>query len=326
MTAADRAASSGETAGRQHGPEGDVSRDDVRPGTRVLLRAFVGLTLLAVCQLLLRPGAARETFAWQIHAEVTAAFLGASYAAGFLLSLHALRQRSWSRVRIPVLTVGVFAAVSLFATLLHTHKLQLTSGVPAARAAAWLWLVVFLVVPFACFVVVRRQGWRRSRASATRRPMPAWLAVLVGVQGALLTTAGVLLVLGGVAVHHHADAITRFWPWDLMPLSSMVVGAWLVAFGVAAALVIREGDLARLVGPSAAYALFGILQLLVLARYRDQVSAADPWLWAYVLLIGSIVVAGGYGWWVARRDVRAVVPALPAARQGAGERAPEPVG
>ncbi|MGY1631318.1 hypothetical protein ACI784_06375 [Geodermatophilus sp. SYSU D01186] len=324
MTAAERAASRVGTTGRAHGPEVEESRDDVRPGTRVLLRAFVGLTLLAVCQLLLRPGATQEAFAWHIHAELTAAFLGASYAAGFVLSLHALRQRTWSRARIPVLTVGVFAAVTLFATLLHTHKLQLTSGVPTARAAAWLWLVVYLVVPVACFLVVRRQGWRRPRTSAGRRTMPHWLAVLVGVQGTLLTTAGVLLVLGGVAVHHHADPVTHFWPWDLMPLSSMVVGAWLVAFGVAAVLVIRDGDLARLVGPSAAYAVFGALQLLVLARYGESVSAADPWLWGYVLLTASTVFAGGYGWWAARRGVRAA--GLAAVPRGAGGRAPEPVG
>ncbi|MGY1824553.1 hypothetical protein [Geodermatophilus sp. SYSU D00079] len=326
MTAADRAASLGETGGREHAPAVEGRRDDVRPGTRLLLRAFVGLTLLAVCQLLLRPGATEEAFAWHIHAEVTAAFLGASYAAGFVLSLHALRQRRWSLARIPVITVGVFTAVTLTATLLHTHKLQLTSGVPTARAAAWLWLVVYLVVPFACYAVVRRQGWRRARSSVARRPMPTWLAVLVGVQGALLTTAGVLLVIGGAAVHHHAEPITRFWPWELMPLSAQVVGAWLVAFGVAAALVIRERDLTRLVGPSVAYAVFGALQLLVLARYRDAVSAADPWLWAYVLLTASVVVAGGYGWWAARRGAAAGDPARPEVPRGAGQRAPEPVG
>ncbi|MBB3083826.1 hypothetical protein [Geodermatophilus sabuli] len=320
-SAVDRVRSSQQAAAGPHEPD-----EGIRPGTRLLLRAFVCLTLLAVGQLLLRPGQTREAFAWHIHAEVTAAFIGAAYAAGAVLSLVALRQRVWSRVRIPVLTVGVFTTLTLGATMLHTHKLQLTDGVPTARGAAWLWLVVYLVVPFACFAVVGRQGWRRRPAPGARRPMPGWLAVLVGVQGAVLTAAGVLLYLGGVAVHHHADAITRFWPWDLMPLSAQVVGAWLIAFGVAAALVIREGDLARLVGPSLAYAVFGGLQLLVLLRYRESVSTGDPWVWAYVGLLLSVVLAGGHGWWTARRDAAVAVPSPAEARRSTGERVAEPVG
>ncbi|MGY1639484.1 hypothetical protein ACI78V_22785 [Geodermatophilus sp. SYSU D00742] len=326
MSAVERNAPFTATAAAAHGPGSDPG-EEVRPGTRVLLRAFVGLTLLAVCQLLLRPGQTREAFAWHIHAEVTAAFIGASYAAGTVLSVLALRERAWSRVRIPVLTVGVFTALTLNATLLHTHKLQLTTGIPSARAAAWVWLVVYLVVPFACFAVVRRQGWRRRRTGDARRPMPGWLVALLGVQGVVLTTAGVLLYVGGVAVHHHADPVTRFWPWELMPLSAQVVGAWLIAFGVAAALVIREGDLTRLFGPAVAYTVFGALQLLVLVRYLEHVSAGDPWLWGYVVLTATVVLAGGYGWWAARREAPTVsARARSDVRSSVGEQAPEPVG
>jgi hypothetical protein len=305
MTAVDR------VAPRPSADAGPISSDRqepgdvVQPGTRVLLRVFVGLTSLAVLQLLFRPGQTAEAFAWHIHSEVTAAFIGAAYAAGTVLSVVALRERSWSRVRIPVLTVTVFTALTLVATVLHTHRLQLTDGDAMARTAAWLWLVVYLVVPFGCLAVVSHQGWRRPAAAAVRRRLPAWLTALLAVQGAALAVAGGVLFAGGIAVHHTSEPMTGFWPWDLMPLSVQVIGAWLLAFAFAAVLVIREGDLTRLRAPAAAYAVFGVLQLLVLVLYRSSVSSADPWLWAYVGLLLTVVLAGGYGWRIARRGVAA---------------------
>jgi hypothetical protein len=110
-----------------------------------------------------------------------------------------------------------------------------------------------------------------------------------------------------------------------MPLSVQVVGAWLIALGVAAALVNREGDLTRLTGPSLAYAVFGALQLLVLLRYRESVGAGDPWVWAYAVLLLSIVVAGGYGWWAARQDAESVFPAALEERPSSEERVTAPV-
>ncbi|MFW3168735.1 hypothetical protein [Geodermatophilus sp. CPCC 206100] len=311
MTATDRVAPGSSADAGSHQPDPQDPADVVRPGTRVLLRVFVGLTSLAVVQLLFRPGQTAEAFAWHIHSEVTAAFIGAAYAAGTVLSVVALRQRSWSRVRIPVLTVTVFTWLTLVATVLHTHRLHLTDGDALARGAAWLWLAVYLVIPFACLAVVCAQGWRRPAAVARRRNLPLWLSALLAVQGAALAAAGAVLFAGGLAVHHTAEPMTGFWPWDVMPLSAQVIGAWLVAFGIAAALVIREGDLTRLRGPAAAYAVFGALQLLVLARYRAEVSSSDPWLWAYVGVLVTVVVAGGYGWAAARRGAAAGADRVP---------------
>src|SRR3712207_4311238 len=48
-------------------------------GTRGLLAAFAGLTSLAVLALLVFSANARHAFAWSIHMELTAAFLGAAY-------------------------------------------------------------------------------------------------------------------------------------------------------------------------------------------------------------------------------------------------------
>jgi hypothetical protein len=280
---------------------GEAPEDRVRPVTRWLLSAFVGLTSLAVLALLISPGTAHEDFAWSIRMPLTAAFLGASYAAGCLLSVLSLRQRTWSEIRVPVITVAVFTAVTLVATLIHAHRLHLVEGSMPGRSAAWLWLAVYLVVPFACMAVIARQESDRPRPQAVHLPLPRWLAWLLGVQGAVLAVAGVVLFLSGLMVHHVTEPIAGFWPWDMMPLSAQVTGAWLIAFGVAAALAIRERDLSRLRVPAVAYTAFGLLQLAVLIGYRAEVDGGDPWLWGYVALLVTAVLTGGYGWRAARR-------------------------
>jgi hypothetical protein len=278
----------------------EAAPDDVRPGTRWLLRAFLGLTLLAVLQLLIRTASAHDDFAWPIHMELTAAWLGAAYAAGAVLSLLALRRRRWDEVRVPVLTVAIFTWLTLAATLIHTHRLHLVDGGTIGQLAAWVWLLVYLVVPLACRSVIAGQQDGRSGARFARRPLPRWLVCWLGAQGLVLSAAGAVLFLGGLTVHHEAEVVTRFWPWDLTPLSAQVIGAWLIALGVGAALVIRERDLLRLRVPAAVYTAFGVLQLGVLVRHRAELDAGDPRLWGYVAVLLVVVVTGGYGWWAAR--------------------------
>jgi hypothetical protein len=121
-----------------------------------VLVVFAVFTVLAAILLLVFTSSTHRFFAWPIHAESTAAFLGAGYAAGFVLSVLALRQDRWSRLRVAMVTVSAFTVLTLIATLLHGHVFHLAAGDPVARFAAWVWLVVYLTIPVACLVVVRR--------------------------------------------------------------------------------------------------------------------------------------------------------------------------
>src|SRR5215212_5259685 len=184
-------------------PVGAEDTGDVRAGTRWLLVAFAVLTLLAVIQLLVLADVADRYWAWTIRTELTAAFLGAAYGGGFILAVVALRQRDWNRIRVPLLTVTVFTWLTAIATVIHLHRLHLMSGGPFARAVAWVWLAVYLVIPLACVLVVARQERRAVPADAVVRPMPGWLTAVLAVEGALLFAAGLALFAGGMTVHHH---------------------------------------------------------------------------------------------------------------------------
>ena len=298
-------------------PEQPVPAGGVLPGTRWLLITFAALTALAVNQLLLFADVADKYWAWTIHTEQSAAFVGAAYGAGRVLSLLSLRLTLWSRIRIPIVTVTAFTVLTTVSTFVHMHRLHLEDGGPVARAAAWIWLAVYLVVPIACVVVIARQEADRGPAEPVARPMTGWLTRVLLVEGLVLFAAGVLLFLGGISVHHH-DAtaeLTSFWPWSLTPMSAMVIGAWLIAFGLAAGMAIARGDLAQLLVPSVTYTAFGVFELVAVIWHWPQVSPSDPWLWVYLAVLAAITLTGAYGWRAATQ-----------ARSGVGVRISVPSG
>ena len=83
------------------------------PVMRGLLMVFAALTALAVGALFVLADNTSETFAWTIQPPITAAFLGAGYAAGFVLVALSLRDPVWAHNRVPVLTIFVFVVLTL---------------------------------------------------------------------------------------------------------------------------------------------------------------------------------------------------------------------
>jgi len=272
---------------REPGPE--ARPDRLERSTRILLVAFVCLTLVATNQLFVLARRTATLFSWTIQPPLSAAFLGASYAAGCVLSVLALRSRSWRDARTPLVTVLVFAVLTLAATLLHLDRFHFHAPGLAAVGAAWVWLVVYLVVPVALLVVVVRQARvahpaRGAATPRTRRTLPRWLVGLLGLQGVVLGASAVALFLVPPATAH-------LWPWMLTPLTARMIAAWLAALAVAALLSLREGDVARVRIPAFAYVVFGVLQLLALVLYGEAFAwgstAATVYLVALVVALGT---------------------------------------
>ena len=107
---------------------GTQATGGVLVATRRVLVAFAVLTALAANQLLVVASFTDRLFAWTIAVRPTSAFLGAAYAAGFVLAIVALRRHSWREVRVALVTVTVFTVLTLIPTLVHLHIFHLTSG------------------------------------------------------------------------------------------------------------------------------------------------------------------------------------------------------
>ncbi len=254
----------------------------IQSGTRLLLLAFSGLTLLAFGALFVLADRTEQAFAWTIAPPITAAFLGAAYAAGCALVVLALRKGSWLALRVPFLTIGVFTVLTLVATLLHLDRFHFGSPTPLARFAAYFWMAIYVLVPPGMAVALVTQE-RRAPHRPERQPIPGGISVLLLVQG-------LVLIGTGLALFAAPATAAVLWPWMLTPLTARVVAAWLLAFGLGAILTWRQGDLIRTDVAATAYGLLAVLQGVVLLRFTGTVRWAAPATWVYLALLASILV------------------------------------
>jgi hypothetical protein len=279
-------------ASRPTGPEPGSAPGLLR-STRVILIAFVILTAVATNQLFVLSSRTAGGFAWTIQPPVTAAFLGAGYGAGCILVLLSLRARTWAQARLTVTTVLIFVTLTLIATITHTGKFHFAAAGIVPRFAAWFWLGIYITVPLALIAAIAAQLRRREPEPARGRPLPRWLAIALGAQGTVM-------LAGGITLLADPRSAATLWPWPLTPLTTQAIAAWLIAFGAAAALALRERDLGRLRPAAAGYVVLGVLQLLAVARFAGELRWSSAAAFIYVALLVSITVTGGAGWRLAR--------------------------
>ncbi|WP_156036486.1 hypothetical protein [Blastococcus sp. URHD0036] len=269
----------------------------VLPAMRLLLGVFTVLTALAVVALFVLAEQTDRTFAWTIQPPLTAAFLGAGYAAGFVLVVLSLRERHWAHVRVPVLTVFVFVLLTLAASLLHLEKFHLDpdDAGTVAVAAGWFWLTVYVVLPVGMLAAL----WQQERAPGSdpprRAPIPRLLSGALAVEAVVLTAVGTALYVAPASA-------TALWPWPLTPLTARVVAAWLIAFGLATALAATAGDLRRLRTATIAYTVFGVAVAAAVARFAGTVAWGEPSAWGFAAMTVAVLLTGAAGWWLAPRD------------------------
>ena len=263
------------------------------PFMRALLMVFCALTALAVGALFILSDNTAETFAWTIKPSITAAFLGAGYAAGFVLVALSLRDPVWAHNRVPVLTIFVFVAVTLVATLVHINKMHFDDDFGGlsflAKAAAWFWLAVYVFVPVAMLVALFRQERAPGDDPPPEHPVPLLLRVALGIESAVLLLVGLMMFV---------DPTTAplVWPWELTPFTGRVIAAWLIAFGLATALAAVAVDLERLRTAAIAYTTFGALVLVTVARYTADFDWDDPPTWTLLVVTAAMTATGAVGW------------------------------
>jgi hypothetical protein len=259
------------------------------PLMRALLAAFSVLTLLAVLTLFVLSERTDRLFAWTIKPPVTAAFLGAGYGAGLVLVLLSLRESRWSRIRIPALTILTFTVLTLIATLLHLDRFHFSGSGHLAAFAAWFWTAIYIAVPLIMLVLL----WPQERVPGSEpppgRPVPRTIRIPLAGQA--------LVMLGlGTALFFAPGSARTLWPWNLTPLTARVTAAWLLAFGLSAVAASVFGDLDRLRTSTVAYTVFGLLELVVLVRYRGVVQW-DRWsAWVLAGLLAAVALTGAAGW------------------------------
>jgi hypothetical protein len=267
-------------------PESPGVETEVRPAHPALRPLLLGYSLLGIgagLPLYFQSGDTHR-FAWTIKPPLTAAFLGAAYWASVVLNLLASRERVWARVRIAVVPGLVFTTLILIATLIHLDRFHLRAGSSdsAGRAVAWIWLVVYIVIPpltLAALVAQMRLPGRDPPRDARLSP---WMRPALATQSLVMVVLGVSLFAAPASTASH-------WPWPLTPLTARATAAWLCGIGLMAALAAFEDDLGRIRPLLAAYAAVAVLEGIAVARYPHTPDWSGVGAWLYVAFLATML-------------------------------------
>ena len=260
------------------------------PLMRVALYTGSCLVFLAGIQLFVLTTRTDHYFAWTIANPLTAAFLGAFYWTAIPLAFLSARRRVWADARVGVPGVLVFLWATLLTTLLHLGKFHFSSPDRFAKGAAWLWLIIYSADPVLVSVALVFQLRAGGADPARAAPLSTWYRSLLVAQSLVTPAVGVILFAA-------PGWAAGWWPWALTPLTARAMASWLLGLGVVLATAFLENDWVRVRAATAAYAVLGILELVVLVRYGDHVSWASPGAWIYLGFVLSVLFAGGYGSW-----------------------------
>lgn len=273
-----------------------------RPLTRNLHIWFlIDCLLLALSgiQLFILSDYTDSYFAWTIMPPLTAAFLGASYLGSLPLIFLSSRRKFWAGARLAVFGVLVFTIVTLIATLLHLDRFHLSSPEPLARFAAWVWLLIYVLVPPSLIVLTIQQLRIPGIDPPRTAPLAGWFRIALAAQAAIMLALGTILFLFPLAIP---------WPWTLTPLTGRAVAAWLIGIGVIVAHMVWENDYGRIRNGLLSYALVAALQFLALARYASTLNWSHPSTIIYIFFLAGMLVAGVVGIVLAKEDASDIAP------------------
>ena len=268
---------------------------ETSPGMRVLLYIASFLVLSVGLSLFLLSEKTDVYFSWTINPPLTAAFLGAGYLASFLLEFLSAREQVWARSRPAVPGVWVFTLLTLIVTLVHLDRFHFDSQTFITVAGTWVWLGIYVSVPIAMGILWIAQARQPGIDPRSAAPLPLWLRRTLILQG------GFMLLLGS-AMLLFPDFSIPLWPWKLSILTSQAIGAWGVGIGVIAMHAYWENDWQRLFPMMLSYTLFGMLQLINLARYPTALDGSRFSVAIYTIFMVSILLVGAYGTRAARQE------------------------
>lgn len=290
-------------------PYSDAGMSDkyrpLKPETRWWLYFDSLLVLVAGIQLFVLSDQTDRYFAWTINPPITAAFLGASYWGGLALVLLSARERIWAYARPSIPSVWLFSTLTLVATILHLDRFHMNS------AFGWIWLVVYIVIPFLLPLLFARQQLRGDLADPPHtNPLPTWLRVSLAAQAVILITLGAMVFVA-------PQTAGTLWPWTLTPLTGRAVAAWLIGIGCVAANALWEGDLRRVRVAMISSTVLGLLHCLVVARHAWSLDWNKSQLWVYTLFVLLFTVSALLGWRASQQTAGIVPQGQPSAQSTA---------
>jgi hypothetical protein len=199
-----------------------INRKDDRlvPLTQIAFGFLALLSIISGPLLYLYPGGTARYWAWEIQPEMSAVWLGAGYTFAAMALLTLLFLGRFQKLLAILLSAWPFSCIMLFATLVHIDRFFVD------RVTFWGWFIIYLIVPFAfpvAWLLNKKYAIPHQGDELQFPKNSAYLAALISLGFFLLAV---------VLIFNPALAAS-FWPWNLTPLMSRVIGGWILAWAAA---------------------------------------------------------------------------------------------
>lgn len=244
----------------------------------VLFGLVLPLLFIAGVQLFILAEQTETYFAWTFAAPFSAAFMGAGYWAAMLHAYSGSRASSWATVRTSLPAALTATTLLTITTFMHLDKFHFDSPLFITRFVTWVWIVVYVTVPFILFAAWVIQSRLPGSDVKGRHPLRAWM------RGGFILLAAFAL-LSGLALFIAPTAMSTLWPWEVTPLAGRAISSWLTAFGLACASLALENDIKHGAGTASSLFAFCVLQMIVIARYSSAIDWGKPLSSAYILFL-----------------------------------------
>jgi len=260
---------------------------DLTPYSHFVLYGLVlPVLFIAGVQLFVLSGQTEAYFAWTFASPLSAAFMGAGYWAAMFHAYSGARGRSWKKVRTSLPAAVTATTLLTLTTFMHLDKFHFDSPLLITRFVTWVWIIVYVMVPFVLFAAWITQARLPGAGVKGRNPLRAWM------RGGFAILA-VFALLSGLALFIAPTAMSAIWPWEVTPLAGRAISSWLTAFGMACAALAFENDIKLGAGTCSSLFAFCVLELIVLARYSSAIDWGKPLATAYTLfLVLGMLIAG----------------------------------
>jgi hypothetical protein len=247
--------------------------DRLIPLTRIAFWALAVLTVIFGPLLYFYPGGTAQYWAWEIQPEMSAVWVGAGYTFGAMAIWTLLLIGRFPKLLVAVLATWPFSCVMLIATLIHLDRFFVD------RIGFWVWFAIYLGLPFGLPI-----AWWLNKNYAIP-PQPNELRFSKNI---IYIASLVSIVFFGLAIVliFNPSFSASFWPWNLTPLMSRVVGGWILFLAMAALSLLFER---RYIAYREFIPEAGIWALLLIGgwRYSDQFDFSRP---AAYVFFGALIL------------------------------------
>lgn len=252
----------------------------------VLFGIVLPLLFIAGLQLFVLAEQTETYFAWTFASPISAAFMGAGYWSAMFHAYSGARAKAWANVRTSMPAALTATTLLSITTFLHLDKFHFDSPLLITRFVTWVWIIVYVTVPFILFAAWFIQTRLPGADVKGRHPLRAWM------RGGYAILA-VFALLCGLGLFIAPTAMSAIWPWEVTPLAGRAISSWLSAFGMACAALTFENDIKHGAGTASSLFAFCILELIVLARYSSATDWGKPLAIAFTLfLVFGILISG----------------------------------